>query len=403
MIKLTNLGLLMILPLFTVALVVIYDSPAFAARIETVTVGSGVGMPDQADIICRSGQTAFVRTTNPNQICVEHDKAVRWEQLGIGTIVGKPSEAEAMEAPKSTLQQRLDEIIAKIERGERLSKSEVRAAKKAIAETASEEVMEKVYQESPSMSEGAQGSAMQHSFGRTGSGTVTSSQDPAAGHESHQLAILLPPSENIYVGKITFSASEPVQYVTLMGPLDEMDIGGQPIWSIDDETTFALTFVDNGLRSGGWYFAGNALALHTMTDTPFTVTYNLAYAEVPAGVYPKGTVATGTITSAPDPGREGESLAMILPPREIPYQGGVLAYSASEIIQLVALHGPIAKEDVHGQETWSPDGGETTYALTLIEPGNNMGVWNTFSGNALALHTMNPDGFTASYTIAGLH
>ena len=398
----------MILPLFTVALVANYDSPAFAAekqRIHTTTSGSGVGMPDKGPILCMASDVAVKRTTNPQIICVNKNTAAKWVQYGMATIVGGPSEAEAMEEPKSTLQKQLDDIIAKIERGERLSKSEIRAAKKAMAETESEMVMEKVYQEKPSMEEGAQGSAMQHSFGRTGSGTVTSSQDPAAGHESHQLAILLPPSENIYVGKITFSASEPVQYVSLIGPLDEMDIGGQPIWSPDDETTFALTFVDNGLRSGGWYFAGNALALHTMNDTPFTVTYSLAYAEVPAGVYPKGTVSSGTVTSIPDPGQghESHSLALILPPREIPYQGGVLAYSASEVIQLVALHGPISKDDVHGQQTWSPDGGETTYALTLIEPGNNMGVWNTFSGNALALHTMNPDGFTASYTIAGLH
>jgi len=32
-----------------------------------------------------------------------------------------------------------------------------------------------------------------------------------------------------------------------------------------------------------------------------------------------------------------------------------------------------------------------------------MGVWNTFSGNALALHSFNPDGFTATYTLGGLH
>lgn len=387
----------MILPLFTVALVASYNSPAYGGP-------SGVGMPSQGEILCLASEVAVIRTTNPQMICVDKTTAAKWVQYGMATIVGKEAMEESMEQPESTLQKRLDEIIAKIERGERLSKSEVRAAKKAIGETESEEVMKKVYQESPSMEEGAQGSLVQHSFGRTGSGTATSSQDPGAGHESHQIAILLPPSEKIYVGKITFSASEPVQYVSLIGPLEEMDIGGQPIWSPDDETTFALTFVDNGLRSGGWYFAGNALALHTKTTTPFTVTYSLAYAEVPAGVYPKGTVSSGTVTSIPDPGQghESHSLALILPPREIPYQGGVLAYSASEVIQLVALHGPIAKEDVHGQSTWSPDG-ETIYALTLIEPGTNMGVWNTFSGNALALHTMNPDGFTASYTIAGLH
>jgi len=44
------------------------------------------------------------------------------------------------------------------------------------------------------------------------------------------------------------------------------------------------------------------------------------------------------------------------------------------------------------------------YALTLItEDVGNMGVWSTFSGNALAFHTMNPDGFTVSYALGGLH
>ena len=73
-----------------------------------------------------------------------------------------------------------------------------------------------------------------------------------------------------------------------------------------------------------------------------------------------------------------------------------MAYSASETIQLVALHGPLAPGEDQGQMTWTADG-ETTYALTLILDEDNMGVWNTFSGNALAVHTMNPDGFTVSF------
>ena len=92
---------------------------------------------------------------------------------------------------------------------------------------------------------------------------------------------------------------------------------------------------------------------------------------------------------------------MILPPRDIPYQGGVIAYSASENIQLVALIGPLDDDQINGQAIWTADG-EKKYALTIVD-GGNMGVWNTFSGNALALHTMNPDGFTASYSLAGLH
>ncbi|MGQ0605923.1 MAG: Kazal-type serine protease inhibitor family protein, partial [Candidatus Nitrosotenuis sp.] len=43
--------------------------------------------------------------------------------------------------------------------------------------------------------------------------TVTSVQDPGLGHESHQLAIVLAPSEKPYSGMLTYSASEPVQLV----------------------------------------------------------------------------------------------------------------------------------------------------------------------------------------------
>jgi hypothetical protein len=232
---------------------------------------------------------------------------------------------------------------------------------------------------------------------------MTSVQDPGQGHEAHQIAVILPPTDKVYVGKITFSASEQVQYVTLHGPLAEGESRGQPIWAPMGDTKYAMTFIDNGEKSGGWFFAGNALALHTMHDTPFTATYNVVYAELDPGVYEKGTVATGTVSSIQDPGmgHEQHSLALILPPRDIPYQGGVVSYSASEDIQLVALLGPLDEDEIHGQTIWTPDG-ETKYALTLIE-GGKMGVWNTFSGNALALHSFNPEGFTATYTLAGLH
>jgi len=202
---------------------------------------------------------------------------------------------------------------------------------------------------------------------------------------------------------MTFSASENIQFVALHGPLGEGEDNGQAIWSPDGETKFALTFIDNGQKSGGWFFAGNALALHTMHDTPFTATYSVAYAEVAPGEYPRGTVATGTVISIPDPGvgHEQHSLALILPPRDIPYSGGVISYSASENIQLVSLMGPLDEGDIQGQATWTADG-ETHYAMSIVD-GGKMGVWNTFSGNALALHSMNPDGFTATYTLAGLH
>jgi len=368
--------------------------------------------PKDSETICREGKVLVLRLS-ASYVCVSESTADRWEALGIAERVDNSGDTmmeeedtmmeEETMTEEETMQEAMSDdptiakILEKIENGERISAGEIQMLKKAAMEESAVDVIEETY---PQGSIDPQGTA---SFGEYTFGTITSMQDPGIGHESHQLAIILPPSENIYVGKITFSASEPVQYVTVSGPIADEDNGGQPIWSQDGETNFALTLIDNGLASGGWYFAGNALALHTMNPTPFSSSYSVVYAEVPPGVYSKGTVSTGTVHSIQDPGigHENHSIALILEPRDIPYQGGVVSYSASEDVQLVALVGPLADDEMRGQPTWSADG-ETHYALTLIE-GSNMGVWNTFSGNALALHTSNPDGFTASYTLAGLH
>ena len=303
---------------------------------------------------------------------------------------------------ESTLAKQLEDIQRKIEMGISLSQGEIQTLKKIMAEHEAAQTAKETYEHIPEQVTGKP-SLAQHAFQFQKSVTITSSQDPGLGHEQHQLAVILPPSDNVYIGKMTFSASEPVQYVTLHGPLAEGEDMGQPIWTPDGKTKYALTIVNEEQASGGWFFAGNALALHTMNPTPFSATVNVAYAEVPPGIYEKGTVSTGTVTSMQDPGigHESHQLALILPPRDVPYQGGVLAYAASKNVHLVALHGPLTDDQVLGQPIWTPDG-ETKYALTLVD-GGNMGVWSTFSGNALALHTSTPEPFTASFTIGGLH
>ncbi len=333
----------------------------------------------------------------------EAKKAAATQAIGerIAELTKETTSDQKISSESDTLQNQLEKILQKIERGERLSTGEIQVAKKAMMAEAAVETAEERYGAVSGEATGVP-SLGQGGFGLITSGTITSATDPGQGHESHQLAVILPPTDKVYVGKLTYSASEPVQYVALHGPLADGEDKGQAIWSPDGETKFALTFIDNGGKSGGWYFAGNALALHTMHETPFTATYSVAYAEVDPGVYPKGTVETGTVTSIQDPGmgHEQHSLALILPPRDVPYQGGVISYSASENIQLVALLGPLDEDDIHGQTIWAH--GDTKYALTIIE-GGKMGVWNTFSGNALALHSMNPEGFTATYTLGGLH
>ena len=229
---------------------------------------------------------------------------------------------------------------------------------------------------------------------KTKTGTITSVQDPGVGHESHQLAIILPPISNVYKGILTYDASENIQLVALHGPLAPGEDAGQAIWTPDGETKFALTFIDPENSAGSWMFTGNALAVHTMNTEPFTTSYSISYMEKQS----TDTVKTGTIASIQDPGlgHESHQLAIILPPSDKTYTG-VLTYSASENIQLVALHGPLAPGEDAGQKTWSLDE-NTKFALTFVDPENSMGTW-VFSGNALAVHTKNTEPFTVSYSV----
>ena len=229
---------------------------------------------------------------------------------------------------------------------------------------------------------------------KTGWERLESSQDPGIGHETHQLAIILPPSDKVYSGTLKYDATEPIQLVSLHGPLAAGEDNGQAIWTPDGETKFALTFVDSMKSKGEWQFAGNALAVHTMNPTPFVVDYQVDYEEKPMSE----TVITGTTSSVQDPGlgHESHQLAVLLAPSSDVYSG-ILSYSASEPIQLVSLDGPIDGSERPAM-TWTPDG-EAIFALTFVDPNNAMGSWE-FSGNALAVHTMFPAEFTVSYSVS---
>jgi len=229
---------------------------------------------------------------------------------------------------------------------------------------------------------------------KTASETIKSTQDPGIGHESHQISIILPPTDKIYKGILSYDASEPIQLIALHGPLAEGEDSGQAIWTPDGKTKFALTFIDPETSMGSWLFTGNALAVHTKNTEQFTVSYSVSYLEKEMS----DTVSTATMESVQDPGigHEAHSIVIILPPSEMTYSG-ILTYSASEPIQLIALHGPLAEGEDSGQAIWTPDG-KTKFALTFVDKETNMGTW-IFAGNALAVHTKNLDGFTISYSV----
>jgi len=109
---------------------------------------------------------------------------------------------------------------------------------------------------------------------KSGYERATSVQDPGMGHESHQLAILLAPSDKVYSGTLVYDASENIQLVTLRGPIGA-DEKPAKTWALDDETIFELTFVDPKNAKGEWVFSGNALAVHTMNTETFQVDYRI--------------------------------------------------------------------------------------------------------------------------------
>ena len=223
---------------------------------------------------------------------------------------------------------------------------------------------------------------------------ATSETDPGVGHETHQLAVLLAPSDKVYSGTLNYDASENIQLVALHGPLADGEDAGQAIWTPDGETKFALTLVDPMNSKGKWEFAGNALAVHTFNTEPFTVDYKVDYTEKAMS----DTVMTGTTMSVQDPGQghEGHQLAVLLAPSSDIYSG-ILSYSTSENIQLVSLRGPVGADEKPAK-TWTPDG-ETIFELTFVDPENKMGSWE-FEGNALAVHTMHTNQFTVSYSVS---
>ncbi len=105
--------------------------------------------------------------------------------------------------------------------------------------------------------------------------TITSLQDPGQGHDGHQLALILSPSEGtIYDGSLTFTASEPVQIVVLH-EINENDAKGQPTWTIDGNKIYGLSLIDRGTTSDSFEFTGAALALHSSNSQEFTSTVSV--------------------------------------------------------------------------------------------------------------------------------
>jgi len=105
--------------------------------------------------------------------------------------------------------------------------------------------------------------------------TITSSQDPGQGNENSQLALILSPNPGtLYHGSITFTSSEPVEVVVLH-EINSNDVQGQPTWTIDGKTVYAMSLIDLKTKSASLEFTGAALALHSNNSKEFTTTVSV--------------------------------------------------------------------------------------------------------------------------------
>ena len=77
------------------------------------------------------------------------------------------------------------------------------------------------------------------------------------------------------MAKMVFLRNPDERLAAAHGPLGSGEDAGQAIWTPDGETKFALTFVDNESSMGTWASAGNALAVHTMNEEQFTISYSV--------------------------------------------------------------------------------------------------------------------------------
>jgi hypothetical protein len=164
-------------------------------------------------------------------------------------------------------------------------------------------------------------------------GTVTSEPDPVPGHEQHDRAEILPLRQDgsVYVGTLTFTASEPVDVVLLniqnLNDTEQQtinattdDFGTLLTALLPDGTNIAINLItpDYGttaVPTTSLPFVGNGLWLHTTTGEPFIANYAVyarvlpgetanTISELPETASPAGTTEEEAAVTTPGGGGE---------------------------------------------------------------------------------------------------
>jgi hypothetical protein len=225
-------------------------------------------------------------------------------------------------------------------------------------------------------------------------------------NQKHDIILILPDTGKLYEGVLTYSATTDVQPVTFIGPVNITDDKkGQLIASMDGGNKwYAVSTKEADQKIGTWQFAGNAIAVHTTSETPFIGNYTVVYREL----NPSEINKAETITSIPSQllGNNTGQISWILPPSP-KYNTGTISYSSSDNIQFLTFDGHLKLGEEKGKKNiWSPDYGKTKYEITLIDSGNKTGILTsgkmgtfTFGGNGLAIHSYGEKPVTTSYAL----
>ena len=173
-----------------------------------------------------------------------------------------------------------------------------------------------------------------------------------------------------------------------------------------DTSTLAQTAGGNASDTG----ATPTPSAATPTPTAATQTPTAATQEPPVNqnFVRQGTVASGT-SVLPSVEEGDENVAFILPPRnDGSVYSGVLTYTASKPVGVLVLHNydpqnsTAIPEDYGTELTAELPDGSGNVAMTLFQPPYTGGVNAAsvpFTGNGLALHTLDEGPFTATYTV----
>ena len=107
----------------------------------------------------------------------------------------------------------------------------------------------------------------------------------------------------------------------------------------------------------------------------------------------------------PIPGHAAHQMAMVLPPVKGQTYRGVVTYTASKPVEVVVFHEYHAEKEPgkeHGGVLTGPIDGRP-YAISVMQFSNNVAATNsatvTFTGNAVALHTLSGEKFSAPLSV----